>query len=112
VGQHRTHGNSASPAAAALPHAAGLGQCPPSWPVAAISPGARPCPGPSRREQGVPSARSAPTTLRAPGRRRLHRDRPSPATGKARLPRPRRPGGYPQARLPWSVAGADRAPPV
>jgi hypothetical protein len=78
------------------------GQSPPSWPVAAISPGARPCPGPSRREQGVPSTRSAPTTLRAPGRRRLHRDRPSPATGKPGCHAP------PAWRLPPSASAVIR----
>jgi len=110
VGQHRTHGNSASPAAAALPHAAGLGQCPPSWPVAGISPGARPCPGPSRREQGVPSARSAPTTLRAPGRRRFHRDRPSPATGKPGCHAPAGLAATPKrvCRDPWLEPTAHR----
>jgi hypothetical protein len=50
-----------------------LGQSPPSRPGHG-----RPWPGPSRRGTGVPSARSAPMLLRAPGRRRLHRDRPPP----------------------------------
>jgi hypothetical protein len=83
-----------------------LGQSPPSCPGHG-----RPCPGPSRRGTGVPSARSAPTVL-APQAGGGSTGTGLPRHGQARLPRPAGLAATPKrvCREPWLEP--TRAPPV
>jgi hypothetical protein len=132
VGRHRTNGkaapprppclapadplvSTASPAPTALPAPARCdrpGRLAPSRPIPPVPH----APAPPRRKNGNarrPSRSRAADALAPPGRQRLGQARhPRRAQAPAGCPRPRRPGGYSQARLPAAAAGAGRAPPV